>query len=536
MAATFWIVAGASVGCSPAWHARDANHEVHDLLRTYDQRVLGSREQWVRQPEPAAELRQDASKVDAATEVNDDVDGVAEAEPLLLDLRESLRIAFSSGRDYLREKESLYLEGLGYSLTRHDFGPILNATISYLWSDAEDEPAGDTQTTTIELKDIWPSGAVLTADASLTGSRDGDPSFGRTTGSFLYDASATISLRQPLLRGAGYEVSHEVLTQAERDLIDTVRSFELFRQDYCIRVASAYYGLVSRKTRLANDEQNYRDAVFDRKKAEALRQVDRNQDDDVFLARRREIEAEDALLVARTDYRFALDDFKILLGLPTSTRIRIGADAPEFRAVRLDLESAVAVAQHNRLDLHTARDRLDDADRHVRVARNALLPDLDLTVAVGYDDLEAAPLHQVAPNHRSNSVGVEFGVPLDRKSERNAYRAALIERDRVARDLQRQLDEVERDVLNQLRSLSQTEKRIRLQTDQIEREKRAVAVTKIRYESGDADNRDLLDARQGLTNAQNALVELKVRHFIADLQLRRDLGILFIDPEGSWLP
>ena len=343
-----------------------------------------------------------------------------------------------------------------------------------------------------------------------------------------------LSLSQPLLRGAGYEVSHNGLTQNVRNLIDSVRSFELFRQDFSISIANAYYGLVSQNTRLTNDEQNYQDAVFDRKKAEALRQVDRNQDDDVFLARRREIEAEDALLVSRTDYELALDDFKILLGLPTATPLTIVDSEPEFIPVRIEATSAVEAAHHNRLDLHIERDRLLDSQRHVRVARNGLLPDLDMFVDFGLSDETAAPISNIAPSRWSTSVGFSLELPLDRKAERNSYRSSLISLDQSRRNLQRRLDEIERDVLNQLRELGQVEKRFQLQKDQIEREKRAVAVTKIRYESGDADNRDLLDARQGLTDAQNALIDLRVRHFIASLRLRRTLGILFIDDQGMW--
>ena len=75
---------------------------------------------------------------------------------------------------------------------------------------------------------------------------------------------------------------------------------------------------------------------------------------------------------------------------------------------------------------------------------------------------------------------------------------------------------------------------IDLQVEQITQEQRAVTVTEIRYESGEASNRDLLDARQALIDAQNRLIDFKADHFIQQLNLRRDLGILFIDEKGMW--
>ncbi len=519
----------AVAGCTHARYAANADSEVHRLLGDYDAQVLADRETWVKYPAPNA----DESDVQDPDAVQAEDAPPASPAPLLLDLSQSLQLAFTNGREYLARKESLYRQGLSFSLTRHNFGPILNSTISYLWSKAEDGLASDSQTIDFGVTQILPTGGRLTVSSALDGARDGDPHFMEPYGRFLYTPSVSISLAQPLLRGAGYDVSHEALTQAERDVVYAVRSFELFRQDFSIRVADTYYRLVSQQATLANDEQNYKDAVFDRKKAEALRQVDRNQDDDVFLARRREIEAEDALLVARTDFELAVDDFKILLGLTTSTDMQIMEAQPPFEPVRFDPQSAAEVARFNRLDLHTVRDQLADAERQVRLAGHNLLPDLDLAADLDFAG-DTARLSEVSPDRWSATVGVTLDLPLDRKAERNAYRSSLISLEQAKRDLQQRLDELERDIRRQIRELAQLEKRVRLQTEQIDREKRAVAVTRIRYESGDADNRDLLDARQGLVNAQNALIDLKVRHFTASLRLNRDMGVLFVDQNGMW--
>ncbi len=523
-----------SGGCA-SWYAADADREVHALLASYQDRTLGDRAEWVLQPaqlpEPAAPTSAPSGVEEApATSAED-----GEQERRVLDLPSSLRRAFSSSRDYLDQRESLYLAGLRFTLTRYNFGPILNSTISYLWDDAENASGGDSLATTLGARQILPTGGDLSVSGTVAGSRADDPDLfdPPDPAEYSYNSTAQLNLRQPLLRGFGYEVSHEALTQGERNLIYALRAFELFRQDFCIRVTDGYYRLVSQKMRLANDEQSYLDAVYDRERTEAMRQTDRARPDDVFLARRREIEAEDALLVARTDYELAMDDFKILLGLPTSAEIEILDDKPEFQAVRVEPRSAVAVAHHNRLDLHTLRDQLEDTERRVRLANNGLLPDLSLSVDWQFSN-DARKPYDPTPERWSAAVGAAFELPLDRKAERNAYRSALIALAQARRDLGQRLDEVERDILDQLRELQQLEKRIILQEDQVQFEHKAVAVTRIRRESGEAETRDLLDARQGLVNAQNALINLRVQHFVARLRLRRNLGVLFIDEEGMW--
>ena len=61
-----------------------------------------------------------------------------------------------------------------------------------------------------------------------------------------------------------------------------------------------------------------------------------------------------------------------------------------------------------------------------------------------------------------------------------------------------------------------------------------MAVTLIRYEAGDVENRDLLEARQALVDAENEVITLKVSHFVSRLRLFRNLGLLFIEESGMW--
>ena len=538
------VVVVLSSGCA-SWYVADADREVHAVLASYEERTLADRAEWVRQPaqlaEPAAPASAPSGAEDtpatsapsdpSATEATKD----GERERLALDLPTSLRLAFSSSRDYLDQKESLYLAGLRFTLTRYNFGPILNSTISYLWSDAENASGSDSLAASLGASQILPTGGDLSVSGTVSGSRSDDPDLfdPPDPAEYAYDSTVQLNLRQPLLRGFGYEVSHEALTQGERSLIYALRAFELFRQDFCIRVTQAYYRLVGQKRQLANQEQNYQDAVFDRQKTESLQQLDRARQDDVFLARRREIQANDTLLVARTEYELALDDFKILLGLPTSTQIEIPDETPVFEPVRIDPRSAVEVALHNRLDLHTLRDQLEDTERQVRLAHNGLLPDLDLSVDWSFAN-EAGKPYDPTPERWSAAVGAVLEVPLNQKAERNAYRSSLISLAQARRALAQRLDEVERDLLDQVRQLNQLEKQGELQRDQVKYEERAVTVTRIRYESGDAEARDLLDARQALVTAQNALIDLQTRHFVGRLRLRRNLGVLFIDVEGMW--
>lgn len=506
------------------------DREVYSAVNKYETRMRSARAATLKQPSPrvppTTTAAASASRPSSAP--TDESGGPA----LLLDLPESLRIAFQTGRELKNQKETLYLQGLQFTLTRYTFGPILDSTIDYIWNYNEGTPNRHGLTLPANVRQILPLGGQVTGSVTHSASRvrDVDP---LTPRDFQWNSDYQVNLEQPLLRGFGYEASHEGLTQAQRSLLYAVRTFELFREDYAIRIAEAYYGLVSQRKQLENDEQNYLDAAYDTRKAEAMRKLDRNKPDDVFQARRREITAETALIGSRTRYKLAVDDFKILLGLPTSTAIELSPEEPPFAEVDVDPKSAVEVSLHNRLELQTQRDQLEDSQRRLRIARQDLLPRLNARANYGVASTGAVT-DDASPNQRSGSAGVSLELPLDRKAETNAFRAAQIEVDRAKRDLSQAEDELERNILNALRELEQFEKQIRLQEDQITAERRAVAVMQIRVEADEAQQRDLSEARQSLNSALNQLIDLKVQHFIARLRLRRDLGILFINPEGMW--
>jgi len=515
-------------GCllSPDQWEADADAEVGTVLDNYDFEILGNRETWVRHPEER-DPNETADIGDSAVE--------SSTGPVRLDLESALEHAVTTGREFLDQKDTLFTQGMSFTLTRFNFGPLFSSTLDALWTDVEEGAESFSYGGDLGISKILTTGGTLSfsGDVGTTVSDDPNPSLLNPTPDRSYDTDYSLSLNQPLLRGAGYEVAWEPLTQSERNLIYSVRQFELFREDFSISIANDYYRLVGERRQLDNLEADYEQAVFDREKALALRLMDRNQDEDVFLAQRREIDTESNLISQRTQFKRNVDDFKIRLGLATTTEVEIVEARPEFQAVRIDPESAVEVALHNRLDLITERQRIEDRERGVRIASNGLMPDVDLVLTrtgTGSD----RDFGNANPSQSTNSAGISIEIPLQRKSERNAYRQALIDLAQAERDYQRTLDQVERDVLDQLRELDRLEKDIELQELQIVQEQRAVAISEIRWENGEIENRDLLDARDSLVRAENALIDATVDHFIARLRLLRELGLLFIDPDGMW--
>lgn len=517
-------------GCTAAGYAEQADEEVETVLAQADATALADREGWIRQPEPSPKEPEEATE-----EAGEGLVGEAEGEPdLVISLGSALKAGFTTAREYLTRQEDLYVSGLGLSLTRFQFGPQLDATLFYLWGNSENAPANHRTGAEFGLSQILPSGGTFRLASGLTTARVGGPHFSDPDNGRSWSSNVDFNLSQPLMRGAGYDVAWESLTQAERTILYQVRNFELFREDHAISIIADYYGLVSQRRQLANTRRNYEDAVYDREKSVAQRQVERITEEDLIQTRRREVNARNDLLVAETDYAFSLDAFRIRLGLPDADTVTLGEEVLPFEKVRLDADSAVEVALYNRLDLLTAKERVEDTARQLGISRNGLLPDVNIDLGYGRDGSAGDFGRATPPDDWRATAGLRIDLPIQRLPERNSYRTALINYDQAVRNYELLLQNTERDVRDALRNLDQLEEQISLAEQQIRQDERAVAVTQIRYEAGEIDARELLDSRQSLVNSQNGLIAVQVSHFIARLRLYRNLGLLFIEADGSW--
>lgn len=516
------------VACAADTSMASADRDVEQVLSKAQNETLGERESTVQRPAERAQTPDPAGPEEPAGVDGRDADGPAavpsdSAPRRVLALGDALRIAVESNRELSTQRESLYLTALSLVGTRHDFAPQLDAALSYLFADSDGATGTSDVALTAGISQVLPQGGRL----SLSGLSNFQ------TDSF--SSGVQVGLIQPLLRGAGNEVAWEPLTQAERSLVYAVREFELFRQSFSIDVAGRFYDLVQQKQSVENELRNLEKLEFTRKKAEALFAVGRGKELDVLRARRDELSSQNRKLEAEERYLAALENFRIFLGLPPTERIDVGSEDPAFVAIHYDETSAVEVALANRLDLVSRVEQVEDAERAVRISRNALLPDLELGLnyalaSTAQDDFTEQRLEEGAW-----SASLRLDLPVDRLRERNAQRSSLIALARARRGLEEFRQQLEVGIADAFRELERLEKSLEIQQQLIEDQERNVRVAELLFERGENDNRDVVEALQALVDAQNALISEKVSYAIARLELIKDLGLLFIGPDGMWI-
>lgn len=160
-------------------------------------------------------------------------------QPFLLNLEQTVELGFFNSREFQGERESLYLTALPVTTERFAFiaQPFFNEQVVREEAGAQSvvgKARNWTFNTTAGFTKLFSTGALLLFNfANQTVYNLGGGNSGTTSVSL-----ASLDIVQPLLSGAGWAVTLEPLTQAERNLLYAIRDFARFRQQYFVYFAA----------------------------------------------------------------------------------------------------------------------------------------------------------------------------------------------------------------------------------------------------------------------------------------------------------
>jgi outer membrane protein TolC len=453
-----------------------------------------------------------------------------------LDLVDCLAIAAENSRTYQDSRETLYLAALDLTLERYRFSLQKSAGAGALLN-GDGDGASDFQADAgLGLTRMLGNGALVVANI-------GTSLFHDLVNADGWHAVNDIGLAitQPLLAGSSRRIVQEPLTQAERNVVYAVRSFESFRRDFSVDVATRYYRLLQQDDTVQNETKNFANLTLLRERNEALAEAGRLTDVQVDQARQDELRSKNRLIDVQQRLDGQLDGFKLFLGLPITTRLEL--DPSEMgRLVQEDLkqfdqspEDLEQLAMTARLDYLTSLDRIEDAGRRVDVAADALRAVLNVTGGASWSSEEGRPL-EYAADDLSWSLQLDLDLPIDRFAERNRYREALISLRAAERDADLLADQIRVNIRDDLRELTTTLESYRIQSNSVELNERRVESANLNLEAGRVSTRDLLEAQEDLVTAQNQATLAMIDFILARLALYRDLELLEVTEQGILVP
>lgn len=467
------------------------------------------------------------------------LDDGGQPDTLRLDLEAIIAQAIEFAPDYRREKEELFLTTLSLIVERHEWGPRFFSTVT---GQIEGTPeAGDNDTAlgligSLGVTQRLPYGGTVSATALVDYVRFLEQASTNTGNDETQAADLQFSLDLPLLRGAGRTASTvETRIQAERDLIYAVRGFERFRREFFVDLSTTYFDLVRRQRQLANQELQLRNFESSSELFVALAEAGREPYFQAERAEQRVLRARNSLINQQENYVRAIDALKLRIGIDTTRSVEIIAVEIVVPEVLLDTDTSIVTALDERLDLQTEGDLVEDAIRDVLIARNQLLPDLDLRadLNVPTDENLTRGRLDFEPSDGDYTVALTLGLPLDRKIENTDYRAALIRLEREKRDYQVERDRVALQVRRAVRAIEQARFILQLQERAVQINERRASQIDINQRS--LGPREVIDVQEDLLDARNDRDEAISDLRVSILEYLLATGQMRVGSDGRWL-
>lgn len=502
--------------CTPAMYRQEADDQVYEILTKANAKVTGNATVY-NIDRPVDTLR------DRLT---------SSPEPVFLSMAQALDVAAENSFQFQSAKESLYISALSLTQQQHNF--------ALRWSSGNtaDVSGVSDETADVDFSESLRSSVNTVSGASIVFSFVNNLMRSLVSGGG-FDGSSILSLTltQPLLRGAGEAINREPLTQAERNLVYEIRSFDQTRRSLAISIVSQYLNVVRQMRDVDNLQLDMRNRTLNYERAQALFDAGRGRLDDVDRAYQDFLGTQNSITTAQANLEGTLDGFKQQLGLPTDSQILLDPtelDRLQERGVTevvLDEAHAIGLALARRYDYQTALDHVDDAARNVVVAEDALKSVLDFSSAISVptDPDDAFKFDWANTRWRA---GFDLDLAIDKLSERNAYRRSLISLDSAIRAREQAEDRIKSEIRDDLRTIQATRLQYNVDVISLQLAERRVESTRDLYDAGRVGQIDVNDAQDALIASQLGLAARLVSYYVSRLNLMNDLEGLMLEPRG----
>jgi outer membrane protein len=385
---------------------------------------------------------------------------------------------------------------------------------------------------------------TLGADKPLRSGLILSPSVGVTRQDLNYDplatnrASVSFGLTQPLMRGRGAEVVTAVETAARYDVATATNSLRYTASLTVYQTTLAYWNYVAayrnldiiraseqRAAQLKQETQALIDAA--NRPGADIRQVDANLSERMAL---------------RTAYEQALFEARqtlgLAMGLPADQAAALPAPSDGFPPPADTLPAAgdpqlLERALQNRADLEATRQRERGTQVLIGAARDALKPQVDLSLSLGYSGLtEAAPFTGLFSSLGRRLSGPNFlaSVALSKAQENNVARGQLARTEAAHRQTQIQIDDLARTIRSSVvvaqDDLARSAARVRLLRDAGALYVTAVDDERAKLQLGLSTIIDVVLIEDRLTRSLLDEVAASLRYASALTRLRFETGTL----------
>lgn len=394
------------------------------------------------------------------------------------------------------------------AIAQDTFTPTLSVTASHDLTRSISSTTGlgtksESTDTRIGVSQKIATGAVVNVSTSLDRS-ESNPALSSLNPA--YNADLSLSIRQPLLDGAGPGVNRATIERSELGLKRAQLDLQSRALDVIQSTENAYYNLAFAREQL--DVRKFSLALAERLHSEALtrRDVGSATDLDVLQAEVGVANARRAVLLSEQSVKDRSDQLLALIGqfeLDSELGSTVLNQSTETLPV---LASSLQAAKQNQPDYLSAQAALDQAKVDLRVSKNALLPSLSLGGAVGFDgrnnDGGGAFSDALDREGSSWQFDLSLSYPWGQKSDKARYRQSLAGVSQQQLRLRQLEQNIEVQVRSAVRAVETNAESLKISSLARELSDKQYELEKAKFDAGLSTSRRVLEAQDDLETAR----------------------------------
>jgi len=414
------------------------------------------------------------------------------------------------------------------TIARADYDPALTLTSARSASQADTADTSlvgtrnDNFSTRLGISQKIPTGATLNLSQNMT-RRSNNNSFSLLNPAYTADLSLSIS--QPLLRGAGSRVALAPIRRAEigtqiSALNTTSRILQVVRD-----TEAAYYSLVYSRESLKVRRQSLDLAQRLHEENTTRRGTGVATDLDVLQAEVGVENARRSVLLAEQSVRDAEDRLLNLIGQFEFGQALGEVSLPPAATFSPDYEVSYALARKQQPEYLAANESIRQLQLDLNTARRNRLPSLDLNAAGGYNTRDASlnRAYNRLPDGDGYSWQIDLALrfPWGLRAERARYQTALNNLRREETRLRQIEQNLALDVRSAVRAVETNIVSVSISRKATELSARQYELERARFDAGLSTSRRVREAQDDLESARVAELQAQVNLRTAMAELNR---------------
>ncbi|MGB4704192.1 MAG: TolC family protein [Candidatus Saccharicenans sp.] len=369
-----------------------------------------------------------------------------------------------------------------------------------------------------------------------------------------FGSTLRFDFTQPLLQNFGYNISRREIIIARNNLEISRVQLEKSLMDIIYQVEQAYWALSYAIDNLEVRRHSLKLAQELLEKNKRSVEIGTLAPIEILSAQSEVATREADIIQAELAVKNAEDQLRVLMNMSEEEQKKytaiIPVDKPKFEQKSLSLDEALSIALSNRPDLKSLQIELQTQQFNLSVARNQLLPQLNLNASYWSPGISGTrilylndnPLSGVVvgtiPSPRTDavkdalnfkyqnwSIGLTLNIPVSNVLSRANYAQAKINLEQAMLNLKRQEQQALLEIKTALRDVEANLKRVEAYRVARELQEKKLAAEEEKLKVGQSTNYTVLMYQRDLANARAAELKAIIDYNISLANLERALGL-----------